>query len=116
MNKDRIVFFASGDFAIDTFEIMINNGSNIVGLVTSNDKVKFHKETIGQIAYGLNIPTYTVKNNNLEEDEFLYDWLKRINADIFCVISFKKLPNNIIKLAKKLYSLGNCKLSANIFY
>ena len=101
MKKDRVVFFASGDFAIDTFEMLINNGSNIVGLVTSNDKVKFHKETIAEIAYGLNIPTYTVKNNNLEEDEFLYDWLKRVNGDIFCVISFKKLPQNIIKLAKK---------------
>ena len=34
MTKDRVVFFANGDFAIDTFETLVNNGSNIVGLVT----------------------------------------------------------------------------------
>lgn len=101
MNKDRIVFFASGDFAIDTFETLVNNGTNIVGLVTSIDNVKFHKKTISQVAQYYRIPCYTVKGGKLEDDRFFIDWLKRIDADIFCVISFKKLPNDIIKLAKK---------------
>lgn len=102
MTKDRIVFFADGDFAIDTFETLVNNGSNIVGLVTcSNDKVKFHKKTIKQVAEELRIPYYMIKGEKFEEDAFFIDWLKRMDADIFCVISFKKLPKEIIKLAKK---------------
>ena len=101
MTKDKIIFFASGDFAIDTFELMVKNGSNIVGLVTCEDRVKFHKKTIKEVAQELRIPYYKVKGNNLEDDVFLIDWLKRLNADIFCVISFKKLPKNIIKMAKK---------------
>ena len=102
MTKDRVVFFANGDFAIDTFETLVNNGSNIVGLVTcANDKVRFHKKTIKQVAEELRVPYYTIKGDNFEEDDFFIDWLKRMDADIFCVISFKKLPEKVIKLAKK---------------
>lgn len=102
MTKDKILFFSSGDFAIDTFEMMVENGFNIVGLVTSNDKVRFHDRTISEIAQGHGIKTYVVKNDMpMENDEFFIDWLKRANADIFCVISFKKLPQKITRLAKK---------------
>ena len=101
MTKDRIVFFASGDFAIDTFEMLVKNGSNIVGLVTSLDSVKFHKNTIKEVAERLRIPYYVVKNGDMEKDTFFIDWLTRMKADIFCVISFKKLPKGIIKLANK---------------
>lgn len=102
MTKGKIVFFASGDFAIETFESLLENDFNIVGLVTSNDKVKFHNYHISDIAEKYGIPTYWVKNDvPMDKDNFFIDWLKRANADIFCVISFKKLPNNIIKLAKK---------------
>ena len=102
MTKDKIVFFANGDFAIDTFETLVNNGSNIVGLVTcANDKVRFHKKTIRQVAEELRVPYYMIKGEKFEEDAFFIDWLKRMDADIFCVISFKKLPKEIIKLAKK---------------
>ena len=102
MTKDRVVFFANGDFAIDTFETLVNNGSNIVGLVTSaNDKVRFHKKTIKQVAEELRVPYYMIKGEKFKEDAFFIDWLKRMDADVFCVISFKKLPKEIIKLAKK---------------
>lgn len=101
MKKDRIVFFASGDFAIDTFEMLVKNGSNIVGLVTSLDSVKFHKNTIKEVAERLRIPYYIVRNDDMEKDTFFIDWLTRMKADIFCVISFKKLPKEIIKLANK---------------
>ena len=102
MTKDRVLFFATGDFAIDTFETLVNNGSNIVGLVTSaDDKVKFHKKTIREVAEELKIPYYMIKGNKFEDDDFFIDWLKRIDADIFCVISFKKLPKKIIRHAKK---------------
>lgn len=102
MTKDKIVFFASGDFAIETFELLLENGFNVVGLVTSSDKVNFHNYHISQVAEQYGVPTYIVKNGiPMEEDDFFIDWLKRANADIFCVISFKKLPYKVIKMAKK---------------
>lgn len=103
MTEDRILFFASGDFAIETFESLLENGFNVVGLVTSSDKVKFHNYHISQVAERYGVPTYIVKNDvPMDEDGFFMDWLKRANADIFCVISFKKLPNKIIKMAKNV--------------
>lgn len=102
MTKDRIVFFANGDFAIETFETLVENGFNIVGLVTStNDKVKYHAHTIRQSAERLSVPYYLAKGGNIDDDEFLMDWLKRADADIFCVISFKKLPESVTRLARK---------------
>ena len=102
MTNDRVIFFANGDFAIDTFETLVNNGCNIVGLVTStNDKVRFHKKTIRQVADELSVPYYLIKGDNFDEDDFFINWLKRMDADIFCVISFKKLPKKVIRLANK---------------
>ena len=106
MTKDKIVFFASGDFAIETFELLLENGFNVVGLVTSSDKVNFHNYHISQVAEQYGVPTYIVKNGiPMEEDDFFIDWLKRANADIFCVISFKKLPYKVIKMAYLLLIL-----------
>ncbi len=77
MTKDRILFFASGDFAIDTFESLLDNDFNIVGLVTSNDKVKYHDKRLSDIAEEFGVPTYTVKSGMpMDKDEFLIDWLK----------------------------------------
>lgn len=102
MTKDRILFFTSGDFAVDTFQMMIENGFNIVGLVTSMDKVKYHNKRAIDVAELYDIPTYVVKQKTeLDEDNYLMEWIERKNADIFCVISFKKLPQSIIKMAKK---------------
>jgi methionyl-tRNA formyltransferase len=102
MTKDRILFFASGDFAIDTFESLLDNDFNIVGLVTSNDKVKYHDKRLSDIAEEFGVPTYTVKSGMpMDKDEFFIDWLKRADADIYCVISFKMLPMEIAKMAKK---------------
>lgn len=100
-NNDRIVFFSSGDFGIDTLKTLLINGANIVGVVTSNDTVKYHKERIEDIAKENGIPTYVVRQNNLEKEDWLFSFLERAKADIFCVISFKKLPLSITKLAKK---------------
>lgn len=102
MTRDRILFFASGDFAIETFKTLIESEYNVVGLVTSFDKVKFHNYHIVDVAKEYNIPFYIIKNGiPMENDDFFMDWLKRVNADIFCVISFKKLPNDVIRLANK---------------
>lgn len=102
MIKDRIIFFASGDFAIDTLYSLIENDANVVGVVTSMDKVEFHPYHIADVAKSYNIPLYIVKGGiPMEKDGFFMDWLRRANGDVFCVISFKKLPNEVIKLAKK---------------
>lgn len=98
--KERILFFASGDFPVKTFKSLIENGYNIVGLVSSYDKHTFKDndiEKLADIAVSNNIPMLIPNDLNSEET---YEWIKDKNTDIFCVISYKKLSERILSLAK----------------
>lgn len=97
---ERILFFASGDFPVKTFKSLIENGYNIVGLVTSYDKHTFKNkdiEKLSDIAVSNNIPVLIPNDLNSEET---YEWIKDKESDIFCVISYKKLSDKILSLAK----------------
>lgn len=101
-NKDKIIFFASGDFAIPTLEQMIVDGFNIKGIVTSNkDKIRFNKKTIKDIACENDIPFYLINKSVEMKNKSFIEWIKSFDADYFCVISFKKLPDEILDIPKK---------------
>lgn len=104
MVNDKILFFGSGDFAIPTFKSMIEHNYNIVGLVTSNDKLMFPERSNNQklidIALEHNIPTLVVGSTMNDPD--IYKWVQKKDADIFCVISFKYIPPIMLKCAKKI--------------
>lgn len=104
MVQDKILFFASGDFAIPTFKALIQHNYNITGLVTSKDKLMFPERSDNKrlidIAVENNIPVLIV-NNSLNDPD-TYKWIVEKEADIYCVISFKFLPDIILKSAKKV--------------
>ena len=90
MTKDRIVFFTSGDFATETFKSLIENGYNVVGLVTTaSDDIN----SPASIASEYGIPTYTIKNGMpMEKDVFFIDWLRRANGELRSVrVSFLQM-------------------------
>lgn len=98
MDKKRIIFFGSGDFPRSTFNQLTqfpHENYEIVGLVTSHDKCEDGGKTLKEIAYERNISYIVVKDCN---DENLEEWCKSLSPDIFIVISFKKLPNNILSI------------------
>lgn len=96
--KGRVVFFGSGDFPIATFKsLMVSDNCEVVGLVTSKDKPVFGNERLIDIAKENGIPFYIPEN--LTDAEFL-NWLDELNADIFCVISYKFLPKEVIDKCK----------------
>lgn len=100
MTKTKILFFGSGDFPVPTFEYIINHLNDkyeIVGLITSKDKPTYHHYRLYDLALQHNIPIHIPQN--LESDE-TYEWCKEKDADVFCVISYKKLPHRIYNLAK----------------
>lgn len=100
INKIKILFFGSGDFPVPTFDFIVNKLNEkyeIVGLVTSRDKVIYNKYRLYDIAQQNNIPIHIPKDLNCDET---YNWCKEKNADVFCVISYKKLPSQLYKLAK----------------
>lgn len=102
MNKESIILFSSGDFAIPTFKYLIEKGFNIVGVVTSDDKVLYNDKKISELCADYSLPFYIVKGKSISDDDGgLVEFLKEINGDIYCVISFKKLPSDICKMANK---------------
>lgn len=103
----KIIFFGSGDFPIPTFKYLINHNYDIVGLVTSNDKIIFNNERLCDIAQKNNIPIYIP--NNLNDSNFI-KWLKDKKADIFCIISYKILPVSIINIP----SVGSFNVHASL--
>lgn len=93
-----IVFFGSGDFPYPTFKTIIENDIyDVRGLVTSTYKPQFQNETLKDVADRYNIPVYSTHKPNCPE---LVEWLKEKEADIFCVISYKFLSNEILRIPK----------------
>lgn len=103
MDKDdmRLVCFGSGDFPIETFECLVKH-YNVVGFVTSNDKPVFGNKRVYNIAKENNIPVCVP--NDLESDEFL-NWLDEVDGNIYCVISYKFLPECVVKKAKYAFNI-----------
>lgn len=91
----NIVFFGSGDFPVPTFKFLIACGFNVVGLVTSNDKVTFNDKRLVDIAKEYGIPYYIP--TDLKSKEFI-SWLYARQPDLFCVISYKMLPNELLRI------------------
>lgn len=100
-NKCRLVFFSSGDFPYYTIEQLLKfELYDIVGIVTSEYKSEVIGKTISELAEEYNIPCIKIhKDKELKSDEVL-SWLKDKKADIFCVISFKFLPDEVLSIPR----------------
>ena len=97
-NKLSIIFFGSGDFPYPTFKTIVENEVyDVKGLVTSPYKPYFYSETLKDVADRNNIPVYSTHKPNCTE---LVEWLKEKETDIFCVISYKFLSNDILRIPK----------------
>ncbi|WP_238785017.1 methionyl-tRNA formyltransferase [Blattabacterium cuenoti] len=104
----RIVFIGSTYFSLHSLKELYMKQYNIVGIITSPDNIK--KNFFSPIKiYALenNIPFLQPKN--LLEDSFLRN-LKRWNADIQIVVSFRILPKKVWNLPK----MGSFNLHASI--
>ena len=97
-NKTSIIFFGSGDFPYPTFTTIVENEVyDVKGLVTSPYKPYFYSETLKDVAERNNIPVFSTHKPNCAE---LVEWLNEKEADIFCVISYKFLSNDILRIPK----------------
>lgn len=104
----KIIFFGSGNFAIPVLESIISAGYEVCGVVTQPDrKAGRHLKVVPTP-----VKLYCEKQNlSLFQPEALVsqearDYLKKINADLFVVVSYGKLiPKQIIELPK-VFSLN----------
>ena len=94
MNDLRILFMGTPDFAVGVLKALINNGKNIVGVITSPDKPagrgrKIHQSAVKKFALekGLHI----IQPENLKSVEFI-DELRELHANLQIVVAFRMLP------------------------
>ena len=90
----RIVFMGTPDFAVASLKKLLDNGCNIVGVITAPDKPAGRGLTTQQSA----VKQYATENNlhilqpeKLKNPEFLEDLIK-LHADVQVVVAFRMLP------------------------
>lgn len=90
----RIVFMGTPDFAVESLRILVDNGYNVVGVITMPDKPSGRGHKIQYSA----VKKYALENNlpllqpeKLKDETFLQD-LKACNADLQIVVAFRMLP------------------------
>ncbi len=90
----RIVFMGTPDFAVASLRALVDEGYNIVGVITAPDKPAGRGKQLNQSA----VKKYAVENNlrllqpeKLKNPEFLSE-LEALKADLQIVVAFRMLP------------------------
>ena len=108
--KTRIVYMGTPEFAVAPLEALIAKGYEIAGVVTVADKpagrgLKVNESAVKKYAVEHGIPV--LQPARLKDPEFL-EALKAWNADLFVVVAFRMLPEEVWGMPK----LGTFNLHA----
>ena len=108
--KTRIVYMGTPDFAVAPLDKLISSGYKVVGVVTVADKpsgrgLKMNESAVKKYAVEHGIPV--LQPVKLKDPEFL-EALKAWKADLFVVVAFRMLPEEVWSMPK----LGTFNLHA----
>ena len=108
--KTRIVYMGTPEFAVAPLDNLIKHGHNIVGVVTVADKpsgrgLKVNESAVKKYAVEHGIPV--LQPVKLKDPEFL-EQLRALKADMFVVVAFRMLPEEVWRMPK----LGTFNLHA----
>ena len=108
--KTRIVYMGTPEFAVAPLDALIQNGYEVVGIVTVADKasgrgLKINESAVKKYAVEHNIPV--LQPISLKDPEFL-EALKAWKPDLFVVVAFRMLP----KVVWEIPRLGTFNLHA----
>ena len=111
MEKPKIIFFGTPDFALRSLEL-INSHCDILCVVTSQDK----KSGRGLRIHQSEVKKFSIINNimikqpeDLRNIDFI-NQIKSMNADLFIVVAFRKIPKEVYSIPK----LGTINLHASL--
>ncbi len=112
MKNLRIVFMGTPEFAVATLGSLLINELNVVSVITAPDKPsgrgrKITKSAVKQFAELSELPV--LQPVSLKDPEFI-SHLKSLNADMFIVVAFRMLPEEVWKLPP----LGTINLHASL--
>ena len=108
----RIVFMGTPEFAATSLRKLVEEGYNIVAVVTTPDKPagrgqKLHKSDVKVVAEELGLPI--LQPEKLRDEEFLAS-LRALEPDLGVVIAFRMLPELVWAMPK----LGTFNLHASL--
>jgi methionyl-tRNA formyltransferase len=112
MKNLRIVFMGTPEFAVAPLGSLLMNGYNIVSVVTSPDKPAGRGRTVTKSAVKLFAESNylpLLQPENLKNPVFI-ERLKRLNPDIFIVVAFRMLPQEVWKIPAR----GTINLHASL--
>lgn len=112
MEKLKIVFMGTPEFAVGILNTICQNKFEVVGVITAADKPAGRGQKVSTSA----VKEYAVANNlrllqpvNLKDEAFIEE-LQSLNANLFVVVAFRMLPEIVWKMPK----LGTFNLHASL--
>ena len=90
----RIVFMGTPDFAVASLRAMVEEGYNIVGVITAPDRPagrgqKLKESEVKVYAQSQNL--HILQPSNLKNEDFLQE-LRHLQADLQVIVAFRMLP------------------------
>jgi methionyl-tRNA formyltransferase len=112
MEKLRIVFMGTPDFAVGILDTIVKKNYEIVGVITAADKPAGRGQKVKYSAvkeYALANNLHLLQPTNLKDDQFLTE-LKELNANLQVVVAFRMLPEVVWRMPK----IGTFNLHASL--
>ncbi|MES2410334.1 MAG: methionyl-tRNA formyltransferase [Bacteroidota bacterium] len=112
MEKLRIVFMGTPEFAVGILDTIIKNNYEVVGVITAADKPAGRGQKIKYSAvkeYALEHNLKLLQPTNLKDETFLTE-LKSLYANLQVVVAFRMLPEVVWRMPK----LGTFNLHASL--
>ncbi len=112
MEKLRIIFMGTPEFAVGILDSILKNNYEVVGVITTADKPAGRGQKIKYSA----VKEYAIEKNlkllqptNLKDNDFINE-LQSLNANLQVVVAFRMLPEVVWKMP----SLGTFNLHASL--
>jgi len=101
-NELRIVFMGTPGFAVSILKKLVEEGKNVVGVITAPDKPagrgrKLHASAVKEYAVTKDLPI--LQPTNLKDEHFLKE-LESLQANLHIVVAFRMLPKVVWKMPK----------------
>jgi methionyl-tRNA formyltransferase len=112
MKDIRIVFMGTPDFAVTSLKALVENGYNVVGVVTAPDKPSGRGRKINESAvkkYASSQGLHIFQPTNLKDPDFLQE-MESLAIDLQIVVAFRMLPVQVWSKPK----LGTFNLHASL--
>ena len=112
MEKLRIVFMGTPEFAVGILDTIIKNNYEVVGVITAADKPAGRGQKIKYSAvkeYALEHNLKLLQPTNLKDEVFLTE-LKSLDANLQVIVAFRMLPEVVWRMPK----LGTFNLHASL--